>query len=797
MLKFGRKSKQGSGGQRNKEEKNSRNSNQDEYDADYAGHEAAEDIVSPMTMPPYLMPSAMSTNPLGAEANNNNLARPIASCRRQIGSSSRKTLPPLFFYIEAGDFRRAMERAQRHPREVKTWASIKIKSSSADTTKRLALHQACFKLRAASTSMVRSYDSTTAEDDPFVEVCRFILFLIEMYPDACRERETRHGCLPLHLAAFASCTRSSNSSNKGTTSVTTADNYDDTVVPSLLSPANSSFSTASLSSAIPSPTSCTEAGRPSTTLSRPPALSNNNRSISEATTDTFQTTMTAAIAEEKFTGEYQNEQVLQRSTGRERSHLAVLTRPAAVRQEPEQQTQSVSMGTNIFVSEKREEWAVKVLNALLDAYPRAIRSGSEGGRFPLHFAAAGRATPRVISTLITAYPEAAKHRTKDGCLPIHLCAHWGISHSNVVVIMLKSYPDSTYGRNRWERTPLEEALCLAGENGRPHQVALVRALRKHHSFWTRPEGVLFQTAHPSSPRKAKHHIVDIDETVDSMEDSMHGDGDGDENQLFLDIRGANGNHIQGTEPLSPTGSDLPTLIRAQNWEMAAQRLKMIPGDAKLNLRVPTRGGFTSSVGFTPLHYACERRPPKEFVLMLINLYPKAVSKKTMPGGKLPLHIACTWHAPKESINVLLAVDRSTSKMPDDLGNLPIHSACFSGASSDVIEKLLKAYPKAVLSRTNQGSVPEDITKRLKHDNRVTALALLNLCKEEVNTKRKMKHRRNLSEGYTPSTKEAVVLNERLSDFDPMNYEIDNFENGEIEITYSTEKNETKKELVWI
>jgi len=31
----------------------------------------------------------------------------------------------------------------------------------------------------------------------------------------------------------------------------------------------------------------------------------------------------------------------------------------------------------------------------------------------------------------------------------------------------------------------------------------------------------------------------------------------------------------------------------------------------------------------------------------------------------------------------------------------------------------------------------------------------------------------------------------------MNYEIDNFENGEIEITYSTEKNETKKELVWI
>jgi hypothetical protein len=31
----------------------------------------------------------------------------------------------------------------------------------------------------------------------------------------------------------------------------------------------------------------------------------------------------------------------------------------------------------------------------------------------------------------------------------------------------------------------------------------------------------------------------------------------------------------------------------------------------------------------------------------------------------------------------------------------------------------------------------------------------------------------------------------------MNYEIDNFESGEIEVTYSTENSETKKELVWI
>ncbi len=317
-----------------------------------------------------------------------------------------------------------------------------------------------------------------------------------MNPDACRERETRHGCLPLHLAAFASCTRSNKSS----------DCSDD---PALLSPANSTFSTSSLSQTLPSPGSGSESSKP--TLARPSALSHNQRSLSEATADTYRTTMTAAIAEERF-------------HSNERSPIKQAPRGAV-----DQPAQSVSMGNNIFVSEKREEWIVKVLNALLDAYPRAIKSGSEGGRMPLHFATAGRATPRVVSTLLTAYPDAAKHRTKDGSLPIHLCAHWGISHSKVVVIMLKSYPDSTYGRNRWERTPLEEALCMAGENGRPHQAALVRALRKHHSFWTRPEGVLFQRSSPA--RRTTHHIVDIDETVDSMEDSMNGD---DDDHLFVD-----------------------------------------------------------------------------------------------------------------------------------------------------------------------------------------------------------------------------------------------------------------------
>lgn len=133
MLKFGRKMKDDKAGERSYTNEFANNHNQ---------HGITEDRISPMT-PPYLLPGAISGtgNVSGPEGK---AALHPTSARRQ--SSSKKTLPPLFLYIEAGDFQKAMERAQRHPREVRTWASIKIKPSQPDTTKRLALHQACFKV---------------------------------------------------------------------------------------------------------------------------------------------------------------------------------------------------------------------------------------------------------------------------------------------------------------------------------------------------------------------------------------------------------------------------------------------------------------------------------------------------------------------------------------------------------------------------------------------------------------------------------------------------------------------------
>ena len=125
MLKLGRKSKKISGGI----------INEVPPEQDNLENGSSEDCITPMPAA-YAMPNTNLNYPGEVETS---VVRQATSARRQ---SSKKTLPPLFIYIEAGDYQRAAERAKRHPREARTWASIKIKSSSGETTKRLAQHQA-------------------------------------------------------------------------------------------------------------------------------------------------------------------------------------------------------------------------------------------------------------------------------------------------------------------------------------------------------------------------------------------------------------------------------------------------------------------------------------------------------------------------------------------------------------------------------------------------------------------------------------------------------------------------------
>lgn len=684
-----------------------------------------------------------TTNPHGGSSSGSSSGNNFTA-----GKKKHKSLPPLFLYMESGEWEKATERAERHPREVKTWATLRTKSMAdsgtkkVSGTKRLALHHACFKLRSVDSSAPSS-STYSDDDDPFIKVCRFIMLLVELYPEAAGQRESRHGCLPLHLAAFASCSPKS----QNTSSV--SDSYS----PGATLARPGSIRATSLGSGTAQMRS-KSLGSGTAALPRPSAIS--HRTNSESTTDT---NMSAVFAEERFAG---------RQTMRNEPRYP--PPPEGSPQLPSP-TVSVARKSNVVISSRREEMAVQVLNALLDAYPKGIRVDSEGGRLPLHTACAGRATPRVISTLITAYPAAARHRNKDGFLPLHLAAHWGVSHPNVAVTLLKSYPDATLGRNRWERTPLEEALCMAGENGRPHQAALVRALRKHPSYWTRPPPDPF-----ASDRRASQ-IVDMDETV--VDDSTTTTSE-EEQRVGPPPSTPSGGLASRFSPLSlgrrsseppAKHEDLATLIKNQNWEAVIDRLDYNPNESTEHIHVTTRGGFIASKGFTPLAYALERHPPVEVVQALIEASPESVGIKVQPGGTLPLHIACTWNAAPSVVSILLEAEPAACRVPDDLGNVPLHSAAFSGATAPVVDALLRTYPKAALVRNHQGSLPSDICKRLRHENRKLILSLLNSRKEEIITR---EHQRSQSSGSQGRVAQrAVELNELEGTPRSSNQQLDN------------------------
>lgn len=114
---------------------------------------------------------------------------------------------------------------------------------------------------------------------------------------------------------------------------------------------------------------------------------------------------------------------------------------------------------------RRTEYSVRVLNALLYAWPKSVKTSSEGGRLPLHMACFGKATVKVMETILKAYPDAARQRNHDGFLPIHIAAHWGVSHPDIAPLILRAYPDGAVGRNRWERTPIEERWAWRGRMG--------------------------------------------------------------------------------------------------------------------------------------------------------------------------------------------------------------------------------------------------------------------------------------------------------------------------------------------
>ena len=884
------------------------------YDEEVSGQAAVMTPASPLPT---------SKHSRGPEANNMVMMTPppsTASARKSISSSSPK-MPKLLVLIELNEWDRVAERAHSRPREAAMWTSVRkgrpavtpstpaggravdgpaAGSSSTPerqvhTVKCKALHHACMKLRSVhalpcpppSSSLYGNAQDAGEERDPYVAACKAILALVEAHPQAAGERESRHGCLPLHLAVFGmgsstTITSSSSSSNAnasgyisspspatsigGTTSTggsllpmgarPTAvgrgtsvpvdldasfeeapsselddvlesvigdepqqeqdDNGDGEEEEELTGPIKTCKSDPQ-SLAADSLAACMTGSRASS--SRPPKMpqrGRHRRGHSHDSRDYSIMGMSQMISAEQNAG-IEVTMVPQQNSSQPNGSSAGVdnnsTSTSPVGQQRRQYQQSISRPTPLSVqdraksapvsklspsmpqitstsvtSTRRDHYSLLVCNALLDAYPRAIKTDSEGGRMPLHIAISGQASAKVIRTLVRAYPDAARQRTKDGYLPLHLAAHWGVSSLDVVSALMKAYPDAVVGRNRWERTPLEEALVMAGENGRANQAGLVRALRKNPNYWATAGATAELNSslgtlnlgggHPTSgggmsdlqgllspgsggngrgqgAMKPSSTLVDVDASFDDDSEDYATGQNAPASSGFMSrlsprtpkgkpaamVRSATDAQLDAAKAFAAR-TDLVTLIRTHSFSSIPHRIRLHPEESSNVFHCTVRGGYPAKV--TPLYLLCENSPPVDVVDLLIAKFQDGCETRKMPGGQLPLHAACTWLASADVIERLLKAYPSAAQQRDDLSNLPLHCACFSGTSPDAINALLEAYPRGVLVRNSQGSAPSDIVKRLRHPNRSAVLLALSRFEEKMMTKAKHTERTSIA-----------------------------------------------------
>jgi len=510
-------------------------------------------------------------------------------------SSPKQPINELFNEIESLNWENVLQRLKKYPNEAQCWEKIRVrKTSSWIKTERLPIHHACLKLRMEIHSKKLAI--------------KVINELIDLYPDGCGMRESRHGCLPLHLLAYAS--------------------------------------------------SCVKCE------------------------------LTKCLRD-KCVGK----------------SLMVGLLPDLEHEE------------DLDV----EEELVRLVKKMIKVYPRAPEIDSEGGRLPLHMACSGKACPGVFQVLLSAYPSASRHRTRDLNLPLHLTASWGISSADVPISLLQAYPDAALGQNRYGRTPLEEAIFIAGDIGRENQMDLLRVIRKHPTFWLSPQG-----------RK-----------VTSFEHFL---------QIIKEFNEAD-------KTKSPTPK-IYELIKLQEWDGVLDRLDDCPEEVQFFISISSRAG--RSIRYTPLHYACEFDPPLHVIQTMAALYPTALSRRSIPGGFLPLHLASTYSKPNTISYIFERFPRAIGAK-DELGNLPLHLLCYSPQSTDVIvHQLLSHSPNSIFATNKAGSTPLDIVSRLHPKNKTQVIASLNKFiffynpTDNDNEIEKKDNERNLNTIASSSSKKELV-----------------------------------------
>lgn len=174
------------------------------------------------------------------------------------------------------------------------------------------------------------------------------------------------------------------------------------------------------------------------------------------------------------------------------------------------------------------------------------------------------------------------------------------------------------------------------------------------------------------------------------------------------------------------------LLEKTNWSGLTRHVKKCPQSAFVRMTQGANGYSLSSKGNLLLHEVCRFDPSLELVNTLIHVNNSAL-KATGEHGRLPLHFACACGASSEVVQRLIIAFPAAAKLRDggDL-MLPLHLACRWGSSKGVLKALMAVHPEGRRTRDIYAKTPMDYAKALaSHDLRETAIACLQSTSRKV------------------------------------------------------------------
>ncbi|CAB9504223.1 Ankyrin Repeat [Seminavis robusta] len=312
---------------------------------------------------------------------------------------------------------------------------------------------------------------------------------------------------------------------------------------------------------------------------------------------------------------------------------------------------------------------IRIVTFLLDAYPESVFTPDSEGQLALHHSCLWSKSWKVTEFLISRYPETIEHARKDNALPLHLTIQTDGPESTILKL-LERYPKAASIANKDALMPLH-LVCMQKSEIR---ASIVRALLKLHPEAARtvtPEPFTSLALHMACQFRAPAGVISM--LLDTFPEGVsRKDGYG-----FLPLH---------------------YLANCHNDTIVLKVFRLFPGAAR---EKGFNGGFA-------LHAALKSKKSEEVIMELLSAYPE-VAKIANNQGRLPLHIALSKKGGYSSACIahILSLNEDASRKcnNDGLAVYPLHLDCMNYEDSSITIKLINLFPEALQVRGERGRLP--------------------------------------------------------------------------------------------